>query len=149
MDELQEWTGRQCRRGRGVPEAAFGPLPEDEDQSPIRDLGLAWGAAQARPGFEEENARADRVDDGGATRRRTGCMPRQALQRLLLTATHFGVQPSSMTQPFEELRQAAKTAAIGVAVARPWHIVIRLGCTPERHGSPHGANLEFRDMRTA
>ena len=49
--------------GRGVPEAAFGPLPEDEDQSPIRDLGLAWGPRK-RARFEEKIRPADRVDDG-------------------------------------------------------------------------------------
>ncbi len=149
-DELRKWTGPNAVGGRGVPEAAFGPLPEDEDQSPIRDLGLAWrgrgGRKRAR--FEEENARLivlTTQSDTTADWMYAG----QALQRLLLTATHFGVQASFMTQPFEELdrrREERRNQLRPWPWPRPWHIVIRLGRTRERHGTPH---VKFQDIRTA
>ncbi len=147
VDEVREWTGRNAVGGRGVPEEAFGPLPEDEDQSPIRDLGLAWGPRKhAR--FEEKNARLivlTTESDTTADWMYVG----QALQKLLLMATHFGVQASFMTQPFEERDRRPEDRRDQLwPWPRPWHIVIRLGHTPERHETPH-ANLRFQDMRTA
>jgi hypothetical protein len=145
--ELKEWTGSNAIGGRGVPTDAFGPLPEDEDYSPIRDLGLAWGRRkQAR--FDEKNARLivlTTESDTTADWMHVG----QALQRLLLTATHFGVQASFISQPFEDLDWGSmKQPGTLWPWPRPWHIVIRLGYTSERHETPH-ANPRFEDMRTA
>jgi len=147
--ELKEWTGRNAVGGFGVPTGAFGPLPEDEDHSAIRDLGLAWRVLgeRRRARFEEKNARLivlTTESDTTADWMYAG----QGLQKLLLTATHFGVQASFMTQPFEDLdRQPKKRLDTLWPWPRPWHIVIRLGSTPERHDTPH-ANLKFQDMRT-
>lgn len=146
--ELRKWTGRNAIGGRGVPEEAFGPLPEDGDQSPIRDLGLAWGRRKPARFEEDKNARLivlTTQSDTTADWMYAG----QALQRLLLTATHFGVQASFMTQPFEESdRQREDRPSQLWPWPRPRHIVIRLGHTPERHDTPH-ANLRVQDMRTA
>ena len=100
VDELKKWTGPNADDERGVPEAAFGPLPEDEDQSPIRDLGLAWGPRK-RARFEEKYAQLIVLTTESDTTA-DWIYAGQALQQLLLTATHFGVQASFMTQVFEE-----------------------------------------------
>ena len=76
-------------------------------------------------------------------------MPARRCRQLLLTATHFGVQASFMTQLFEERDRRPEDRRNQLwPWPRPWHIVIRLGRTPERHETPH-ANPRFQDMRTA
>ena len=143
--ELRQWTGPNIRE-RGVPSGAFGPLPEDQDSSPIRDLGLAWGPRPPAR-FEEKNARLIMLTTQSDTTA-DWMYAGQALQRLLLTATHFGVQASFMTQPFEERDRHHEDGPSQLwPWPRPQHIVIRLGRTSERHDTPH-ANLRVQDMRT-
>jgi hypothetical protein len=50
----------------------------------------------------------------------------QALQQLLLTATHRNVPASLITRPFEE-RDSQREDRRNQLWPRPWHIVIRLG----------------------
>ncbi len=148
VDELRAWTGPNAGGGRGVPTGAFGPLPEEGD-SPIGDLGLAWDPRRRVPYYKDRNAQLIVLrtrDDKTADWMYAG----QALQRLLLTATHYGVQASFMTQPFEELdRQPGKHPDKLWPWPRTWHIVIRLGYARERYETPHESNLKFQEGRTA
>ena len=136
--------GAQCRRrvrgaDRGIRVASRRRRPLGD-----RDLGLAWRVLgeRRRARFEEKNARLivlTTESDTTADWMYAG----QGLQKLLLTATHFGVQASFMTQPFEDLdRQPRKRPDTLWPWPRPWHIVIRLGSTPERDYTPH-VNVKF------
>jgi len=148
VDELKKWTGHHAVDGRGVPEEAFGPLPEDEDQSPIRDLGLAWGPRRHVLFEEDKNAHLIALTTESDTTA-DWIYAGQALQKLLLTATHFGVQASFMTQVFEERDRNPEDRHNQLwPWPKPWHIVIRLGHTTMRYETPH-ANPRFEDMRTA
>lgn len=135
LHELKRWTGCHIAQGRGVPPEAFGPLPRDEDRTPIRDLGLAWGP-RPRAQFEKKvrlvllTTQRDELLDW--------IYAGQALQKLLLTATRYHVAASFLTQLFEYYdKNHAHTYDLF-----PWpgycHAVIRLGFPSKRlYVTPH------------
>jgi hypothetical protein len=97
--ELRSWTGGNVSRGLGVPAEAFGPEADSPRHPPVRDLGISW-APRRHARFEKRaqlialETQTDKPSDW----LRAG----QALQRLLLTATYYGVQASFLTQELEE-----------------------------------------------
>ena len=100
VDELRMWTGSNATPDLGVPADKFGPEPRSRRHPPVRDLSLAWpGARQLRKRFRRPQLIALGTEtDGPSDWMRVG----QALQRLLLTATYYGVQASFLTQQLEE-----------------------------------------------
>jgi len=98
--EIGKWTGPDLPDGLGVPPSKFGPKPKDEHYPPVRDFGPAGPEPRAIMKFEKHpqfialETRADTPPDW----LRAG----QALQRLLLTATYYGVEASFLTQQLED-----------------------------------------------
>jgi hypothetical protein len=97
LAELGKWTGGSPG-GRGVPDIAFGPKPTSQRHPPVRDLGLN------RPDRRHEKFERhpqmivlETKTDAPSDWIRAG----QALQRLLLTATCYGVETSFLTQQLE------------------------------------------------
>lgn len=148
LDELRRWTGSGSAHGRGVPVATFGPLPKDQEHTPVRDLGLTWPGQRQVMRFKkgvrlialatETDTRLDWMRAG------------QALQRLLLTATHYHVVASFLSQPFEE--DDRHYDFTHPPWPWPWpksaQIVVRLGFTPVVRDTPHEACLKVVDSRT-
>jgi nitroreductase len=135
--ELGRWTGQRPGRRDGIPAAAVGPRVAGT-AVPLRDLGLARGAAGCVAGdpagdsageparavarFEADPAVAVLyTGDGPYEWLRAG----QALQRVLLTATVWGVAATLMTQPLEipSLRDLIADPATGRAA----QAIIRFG----------------------
>lgn len=99
LTELRRWTGRDVRGGLGVPADEFGPQAAFPRHPPVRDLGVGWGSR--RHARFEKNAQLIALEtetDKPSDWLRAG----QALQRVLLTATYYGVQASFLTQQLEE-----------------------------------------------
>ena len=97
LAELGKWTGGSSG-GLGVPDAAFGPKPMSPRRPPVRDLGLN------RPDRPRE--RFERYPQLIALETKTDALSDwvragQALERLLLTATCYGVETSFLTQQLE------------------------------------------------
>jgi len=97
LAELDQWTGGGPG-GLGVHDAAFGPRPTSQRRPPVRDLGLN------RPDRHHEKFERypqmivlETKTDAPSDWIRAG----QALERLLLTATSFGVETSFLTQQLE------------------------------------------------
>ena len=129
LTEISRWTGGAARRGLGVPAAAFGPRPKDPRHSPIRDFGLSWHGHRETADFEKQPQLIvlETVTDTPESWLRLG----QGLQRLLLTATYYGVQASFLTQQLELTDQHIHH---GPGVQQPWpwparsaQMVIRVG----------------------
>lgn len=99
LAELRKWTGRNAHDGLGVPASEFGPEAASPRHPPVRDLGIGWGAR--RHARFETNAQLIALEtetDKPSDWLRAG----QALQRVLLTATYYGVQASFLTQQLEK-----------------------------------------------
>ena len=97
LAELGNWTGGGPG-GLGIPDAAFGPRPVSQRRPPVRDLGLnrpdrRHGKFERRPQIIVLETKTDTPSDWI----RAG----QALERLLLTATRYGVETSFLTQQLE------------------------------------------------
>jgi hypothetical protein len=109
--ELTKWTAVNGA-SYGVPTEAFGPLPQKHRLSkapaPIRDF--RWPPGEDGPENTDHSRDRQRFerhprllvlyteDDGPLNRMRAG----QALQRVLLRATHLGLAASFLTQPLEK-----------------------------------------------
>jgi len=129
--ELAEWVGQPGETGLGVPWSAVGPRP-DHEPGPVRDLGTAPGSPRQSASFELEpqlgvlSTARDRKEDW----LRAG----QGLQRVLLTATRFGVSTSLLYQPIELHDMSASQDWW------PWpehpQIIIRFGYGPSSGGAP-------------
>jgi nitroreductase len=102
--ELAEWTTSGRHRGDGVPPAAFGPRPE-LTALPLRDFDLAHTTDRRVARFEAEPTIAVLYTAGDGLRDWLGAG--QALERVLLTATVYGLASTPMTQAIEvpQLRQ--------------------------------------------
>jgi hypothetical protein len=100
MAELRQWTGSNATPERGVPAGEFGSEPASRRYPPVRDLSLGWpGARRGKKKFERPQLIAlETESDKPSDWLRAG----QALQRLLLTATYYGLQTSFLTQELEE-----------------------------------------------
>lgn len=151
--ELSHWTGGAVG-DRGVPAAALGPQPAD-GHTLVRDLGKGvgdLGRGIARPGGGRQVARFEKRTrlialateaDGPLDWLRTG----QALQRLLLTATRYGVAASFLTQPFEVNDRHQQFARQRWPWPKSAQMVIRLGCGPVVAGTPRLLDPDVMDMR--
>ncbi len=100
VDELRIWTGGNATPDLGVPADKFGPEPTSRRHPPVRDLSLAWpGARQVKMKFKRSQLIVLETEtDEPSDWMHVG----QALQRLLLTATYYGVKASFLTQQLEE-----------------------------------------------
>jgi hypothetical protein len=97
--ELSRWTGSNTTSRFGVPTGEFGPEAAFPRHPPVRDLGIAWGPREhARFEKKAQLIALETETDKPSDWLRAG----QALQRLLLTATYYGVQASFLTQQLEE-----------------------------------------------
>ena len=146
LDELWLWTGRNSTGGLGVPTASFGPLPDDEDHTPIRDLGLAWGDPRQHSRFERGAELIVLTTDYNTPLEwmYTG----QALQRLLLTATQHGVMASFLTQLFEYQDRYHEFIYNLRPLSGYCQIAIRLGRNPSKvPNTSHEPGLKVRDLR--
>ena len=127
-DELRAWTGHgvHVSPGYGVPADKLAPKPKDQRRPPVRDLGLTWDGLGDAQEYEKHRQliKLTAKSDTPADWMRMG----QALQRLLLTATRYGVQASLLTQQFEvyDRKKAYKRADPLWPSSRPM-MVIRLG----------------------
>ncbi len=124
--ELAYWVGERGGRRDGVPTAALGPRPTG-DQVPLRDLGLHVAAVRPRVRFEEAPTLAVLYTGDNL---RHWLIAGQALQRVLLTATVWGLATTLMTHPLEvpSLRQRLDDLRTGW----PAQVIIRFGyaCRP-------------------
>jgi hypothetical protein len=139
--ELGRWTGP----GTGVPPEAFGPLPLDR-YPPVRDLGLAWSSAGRRRAHFEKNPQLMVLATETNTSSdwmRTG----QALQRLLLTATHYNVTASFLTQSLEDRDRRDEPQDRLWPWPMPWQMIIRVGHTDVVFVAPHEASVKVVDLR--
>jgi hypothetical protein len=124
--ELGKWTGGG-HGGLGVPDTALGPRPASQRRPPVRDLGLNR-PARRREKFEKHPQLIvlETKTDAPSDWIRAG----QALQRLLLTATSYGVEASLLTQQLElEDRKMSESrlAQLWWPWPEPAQMVIRVG----------------------
>jgi nitroreductase len=146
--EVGQWVGDGiAARGYGVPDAALGPRPA-QDGVPVRDFGHALGSSAGRRQVARFEKRARLIalatdNDGPLDWLRTG----QAMQRLLLTATRYGVAASFLTQPFEVADRHPVTRRQRWRWPRSAQMVIRLGYGPAVAGTPRTSGPEVVDMR--
>ena len=131
VNEVRQWTGdgERVSQQYGVPKDRLAPKPKHQRRRPMRDVGLAWSPGRQGTKFEkrpklmvlatETDSRLDWM--------RTG----QALERLLLTATYFGVEASFLTQPFELNDRNKKDEHQRWLWPKSPQMVIRLGCTSD------------------
>lgn len=140
-EELRAWTGHgvHVSPNYGVPADKLAPKPKDQRHPPVRDLGLAWDESGESQEYEKHyqliklTAKSDTPTDWV----RMG----QALQRLLLTATRYGVQASLLTQQFEsdDIKRTYKLTNPWWPSPRPT-MVVRLGhASDPGHPSRSGA----------
>lgn len=126
--ELDAWTGFRHRRTDGVPLASAGPKPEPLDPWACRDLGhgLSRVRVRGRPfGTEPFTVVLATVNDGSAEQVKAG----QALQRVLLQATAFGLTASFLSQPIEVAEQRRQLRQLLADRLHP-QVILRLGFTP-------------------
>ena len=96
---MSGWTSSSARDGPGVPADEFGPEAASPRYPPVRDLGIAWGPRKhAQVEKDAQLIALGTETDKPSDWLRAG----QALQRILLTATYYGVQASFLTQQLEE-----------------------------------------------
>ena len=126
LAELGKWTGGG-HGGLGVSDAALGPRPTSQRRPPVRDLGLKR-PDRHREKFEKhpQMIALETKTDAPSDWIRAG----QALQRLLLTATCYGVETSFLTQQLElEDRKILhlQLAQLSWPWPEPAQMVIRVG----------------------
>ncbi len=134
--------------GLGVPIAAFGPQPR-RARGPVRDLGLGLPGKRRCERFETQAllmVLSTYETDTAPAWLRAG----QGLQRVLLTATRYGVAASFLTQPFElqdRDRYAAPAYDLPSWLKHPEVMVLRLGYGPPVAGTPREACPDVVDWR--
>ena len=99
LEELRRWTGSNASPDLGVPADKFGPTPKSWGRPPVRDLGLGWNVARQVKKFKGRSQLIvlETETDKPSDWLRVG----QAMQRLLLTATYYGLETSFLTQELE------------------------------------------------
>jgi len=126
--EIGNWAGTDLAAGLGVPLSKFGPKPKEGHYPPVRDFGPPSPDPRAVRKFEKHpqlialETRTDTPSDW----LRAG----QALQRLLLTATYYGVQASFLTQQLEDKDRdvhSCHTDHQWWPWPRPTQMIIRVG----------------------
>jgi nitroreductase len=130
--EMQRWIASGSDKD-GIQRDALPPEP-DRHPAPVRDLGSA-APTVARPvrSYEQSPQLAvlTTARDGPADWLRAG----QALQRVLLAATAYGLSASFLYQPIE-LRDMRGPASPGWPWPETPHIIIRFGYAPTAPESP-------------
>jgi len=129
--ELGHWIG--IAGDDGVPASALGSRP-DREPAPVRDFGYASPATPRPAGsFEQlpQLAVLSTARDEPADWLRAG----QALQRVLLTATRYGVATSFLYQPIE-LRDIEQPEHDWWPWSECPQIIIRFGYGPPTASSP-------------
>jgi hypothetical protein len=127
LAELHQWTGSSCPPGLGVRATEFGPEPKNHRHSPVRDFGLTSPGPRPVTKFEKhpQLVALETPTDTPLDWLRVG----QALQRLLLTATYYGVEASFLTQQLEA--EDSTIPAYQSAHLWPWprsaQMVVRVG----------------------
>lgn len=97
--ELRRWTSG-AGPGLGIPKTAYGPQPPLTLMNPpVRDFGFDWGDGRPIARFESHPQLLSLATD--YDRPLDWLRAGQALQRALLTAAHYGVAASFLTQPLE------------------------------------------------
>jgi hypothetical protein len=135
-DEVRKWTGGGVAPSDlGVFPNALGPAPKSQRRPPVRDLSVGWRALGSPvlrpPGNFERRPQLIAVEtetDTPSDWLRIG----QALQRLLLTATYYGVKASFLTQELEAKDReipAYQSTQQWWPWPRPAQMVIRVGGT--------------------
>jgi hypothetical protein len=99
LAEINNWTGGDPGSGLGVAAAKFGPKPKGQHHPPVRDFGPGSPDPREVKKFEKhpQLIALETQTDTPSDWIRAG----QALQRLLLTATCYGVETSFLTQHLE------------------------------------------------
>ncbi|MEU5690840.1 nitroreductase [Actinosynnema sp. NPDC020468] len=137
-EELLAWTGP--RGGDGVPPRSAGNRPAPQDEWSFRD----FQARERPPGKDYESDPLVVVlcsfYDGPSAELQTG----QALQRVLLTATTFGLSASFLSQPVEvrPVRDELRRALGGTLVPQT---VLRVGFGSPVPASPRRPVAELVD----
>ncbi|PWK30441.1 Acg family FMN-binding oxidoreductase [Actinoplanes xinjiangensis] len=130
--ELGRWTRPRSYRQDGIPHTAYGPWDALE-HLPLRDFGLVHPQPQ-RPSARFEAHPTIVVlatdDDTPADWVRAG----QALQRVLLTATHHHLATTPISQPVEI--PAVRDLLTDPATGRTAQIIIRLGYAAPAAATP-------------
>jgi Nitroreductase family len=142
--ELRQWIG--AGNGLGIPISAFGPRPR-RAPGPVRDLGLGLPGPRRCERFEAHPLLMVLSTDETNTPLawlRAG----QALQRVLLTATRYGVAASFLTQPFElQDGYASSLYRPSPWLRHPEVMVLRLGYGPPVAATPRETCPEVVDWR--
>jgi hypothetical protein len=120
--ELAAWSRVDPQSPDGVPRTAGGPAPEPHDLLVGRDFG---GAARA-PGREFEPEPFVAVVGTFVDSPTAEITAGQALQRVLLTATGYGLAASLTSQPID-VASVREQLRIGLHRHGPPQMVIRLG----------------------
>ncbi len=141
LHELQRWIG--SGNGRGVPLAAVGPRPV-KAHAAVRDLALGSPGARRLDRFETRRRlmMLATETDTPLDWLRAG----QALERVLLTATRYGVAASFLTQPFELQDRHAAGFHLPAWREHP-QMVMRFGYGPPVAGAPREAYPDVVDCR--
>jgi hypothetical protein len=120
--EVAGWTRSDPHATDGVPRRAGGPAPEPHDLLAGRDFG---GPPRA-PGHDFEEDPLVGVLGGPADSARDDMVAGQALQRVLLTATRFGLSTSLMSQPIE-VESVREQLRIGLRRHGTPQMLLRIG----------------------
>jgi hypothetical protein len=130
--ELGRWTQPRPHRRDGIPPTAYGPWDALE-HLPLRDFGLLHPQPH-RPAarFESHPTIALLATDGDnpVAWLRAG----QALQRVLLTATHYHLATTPISQPVEV--PAVRDLLTDPATGRAAQMIIRLGYAAPAAATP-------------
>jgi nitroreductase len=123
--ELDRWTATTDDRPDGVPAAAGGPLPAPNEAWVLRDFTGGTGRDRV-PGRDFAETPLLAVLTAHLTGRDADVAAGQALQRVLLTATTYGLATSFVSQLVEvpSVREELRRLVAGT---RPPHAVLRIG----------------------
>jgi nitroreductase len=139
LAELAAWTGTNPASGRrdGVPSGALGPRP-DRSPTGMREFGRPDAERPSVARYEAKPTIAVLYTPGDE--RRDWVRAGQAMQRVLLTATAYGVATGLLTQPVEVPQARAQLSGRGEP--RTAHVVLRLGYGPRSPATPRRPLVE-------
>ncbi|MFC8431879.1 Acg family FMN-binding oxidoreductase [Streptomyces sp. NPDC057253] len=143
LDDIQRWTHRGLLAGDGIPEQAFGPRMRS-GRAPVRDFaGRRHVTGRPAAAFETTPnlALLGTGHDHPADWLRAG----QALERVLLLATRYGLATGLSSHALEErdLRELARDPASAMGFV---HMVLRLGYGTPGTKSPRRPVTEVLDL---
>lgn len=140
--EIGHWTRPHPQRRDGIPPTAYGPWDALE-HLPMRDFGLIHAAPSRRSErFEAYPTIAVLATDGDTPA--VWVLAGQALQRVLLTATHLNVATTPISQPVEI--PAVRDLLTDPATGRAAQMVVRLGYAEPAATTPRRDLTEVLDL---